>query len=149
MREDRKNSAIWHYDRMSEEFFEEIQNSVKNSTVYREHPEVQPTQSLQSQILVTGKDSVTACFQHKEGKTALLNFASFKNPGGGFLGGSMAQEEALCHASFLYNVLENFMDYYEENRKDVNRGMYRDRSIFYSLGVKYFLIVRKEGLLWF
>lgn len=137
MREDRKNSAIRHYSKMKEEFSQEIQNSTKNSVVYRKHPKVQAEQLTQSQILITEEDSVTACFQHKEGKTALLNFASFKNPGGGFLGGSMAQEEALCHASFLCNVLENFMDYYEENRKDLNRGMYQDRAI-YSPDIRFF-----------
>jgi len=35
-----------------------------------------------------------------------LNFASARNPGGGFLGGSRAQEESLCRASALYVCLE-------------------------------------------
>ena len=39
-------------------------------------------------------------------KIAVLNFASFKNPGGMFYNGSSAQEESLCHESFLYNVLK-------------------------------------------
>ena len=32
----------------------------------------------------------------------VLNFASAKNPGGGFLNGSMAQEESLAIASAMY-----------------------------------------------
>lgn len=46
-----------------------------------------------------------------------LNFASAKNPGGGFLGGSQAQEEALARASGLYACLITQMEYYEYHRR--------------------------------
>jgi uncharacterized protein (TIGR02452 family) len=38
---------------------------------------------------------------------ACLNFASAKNPGGGFLSGSQAQEESLARASGLYSTLHS------------------------------------------
>ena len=47
-----------------------------------------------------------------------LNFASAKNPGGGFLSGSQAQEECLARASGLYESLLLRMEYYEINRKE-------------------------------
>ncbi|MCB9673473.1 MAG: TIGR02452 family protein [Alphaproteobacteria bacterium] len=68
---------------------------------------------------------------------ALLNFASARNPGGGFLNGAKAQEEDLCRCSALYPCLEPQMSaYYQPNRRHPD-NLYTDASI-YSPGVPFF-----------
>lgn len=73
-----------------------------------------------------------------EGKTAIgvLNFASAKNPGGGFLNGAKAQEESLAISSTLYPTLITKEEYYRENRAHRSM-MYLDYGI-YSPGVVFF-----------
>jgi uncharacterized protein (TIGR02452 family) len=70
------------------------------------------------------------------GHLACLNFASAKNPGGGFLAGSLAQEEALACASGLYPCLLRIPEYYERNRAN-RSALYLDLAIF-SPNVPFF-----------
>lgn len=85
------------------------------------------------EIIIEKTDSVSAIFKYSKelnGRLAVLNFASFKHPGGMFLKGSSAQEESLCIASTLYSVLKMREDFYIENRKMLNRGLYSDRALY-------------------
>ncbi|NDV93916.1 TIGR02452 family protein [Dysgonomonas sp. 521] len=79
------------------------------------------------------------------GKTGCLNFASAKNPGGGFLGGAQAQEESLARASALYPTqMKYFKELYEYNRAQ-NTYLYSDYMI-YSPDVLFFKDDRDELL---
>jgi uncharacterized protein (TIGR02452 family) len=59
----------------------------------------------------------------------VLNFASAKNPGGGFLGGSSAQEESLARSSSLFASLSKDITMYEYNRNS-SSFLYSDYAIF-------------------
>jgi uncharacterized protein (TIGR02452 family) len=65
----------------------------------------------------------------KGAQVCCLNFASAKNPGGGFLNGAQAQEEALARASALYPCLLMAPEYYERNRAN-RSAIYLDLVIF-------------------
>jgi uncharacterized protein (TIGR02452 family) len=63
------------------------------------------------------------------GRVLALNFASAKNPGGGFLGGSQAQEESLARASGLYPCIAPMSGMYDTNRK-FRSCLYTDHMIY-------------------
>lgn len=92
-------------------------------------------------VLLWAVDTVTALERIKATSSkqhvCVLNFASYKNPGGGYLKGYKAQEEDLCAQSILYNVLSNEEDYYKWNNKNLNKGLYKNRAI-YSKNVLFF-----------
>jgi len=69
-------------------------------------------------------------------RVAALNFASARNPGGGFLRGAKAQEEDLARCSALYSCLLTQPAYYDVNRATESL-LYTDHLI-YSPDVPFF-----------
>ncbi|MFM9329151.1 TIGR02452 family protein [Paenibacillus mesotrionivorans] len=62
-------------------------------------------------------------------ETVCLNFASAKNPGGGFMGGSQAQEESLARSSALYPCISQMEEMYRFNR-NLKTCLYSDHMIY-------------------
>ncbi len=88
--------------------------------------------SYQTKIEVTGETSLEAAKRltdELKEKVTCLNFASAKHPGGGFLGGSQAQEESLARSSGLYASLTTQMNFYEFHRLQGNL-LYNDHMIY-------------------
>lgn len=133
-KEELKRKAISHDNEMKKKYHDEIIKSVDNTKIYSHNCIFKLLDTIYDYPLIEieNSDSVTSLYNHKdEGKVAVLNFASYKNPGGMFLEGSSAQEECLCHASFLYEVLVKFdSTYYEWNRHNKNKSLYLNRGLY-------------------
>lgn len=106
-------------------------------------------QSPSTLVELTGETTLQACLRlaaeaasDADGRPLALNFASAKNPGGGFLGGSLAQEESLAVSSALYaTLLEDGpqQHYYRPHRDRTrpNTGVY-SHAMVYSPNVPVF-----------
>ena len=117
-----KKKANAHTNKMEKLYSLEITECVNNTKVYDQgfycKKECDSKPDFHQKITVEDMDSVQAIF-------------SYENPGGKFLDGSSAQEEMLCHSSFLYNVLSEFdEDYYEFNRMTKNFALYTNRALY-------------------
>lgn len=113
----------------------EIEYSIKGTKIYGPGPVENCRHRIQldgNVITLVPQDSVSCLFTQKmEGRVAVLNFASYKNPGGGYLSGMTTQEEALCHESTLYQVISPFIsEYYSWNRANLNKGLYTNRALY-------------------
>lgn len=133
-REERRRSAIEHTNKMESLYKDKINESLENTTILRNADDIYsiPKESEDTTYILDDLDTISAIKEYtKSGhKVTALNFASYTNPGGKFIDGSSAQEEAICHESFLYNVLSKLEDIYSLNRKDYNSGLYEDCFIF-------------------
>ena len=137
--EERAKQAETHTKRMAAIFASDIRKSVEGTKRYTADMlcdlEHEPNPDMHIGTIALGTAQAASKLAQYGGKTALLDFASFKNPGGGYMNGSFAQEEAICSESNLYNILSQMTDWYDENRSwhaddESRNALYADRGLY-------------------
>lgn len=94
----------------------------------------QPPYTESAKVIVTKNRSFEAARPYAEQglKTAVLNFASSTNPGGGVTSGASAQEECLCRVSTLYPCLkdESMWDLFYAPHRAARNPLHNDDIIY-------------------
>lgn len=125
--------AVEHTAKMEKEYSKEIEEVLNRTVIYDiDFVSRKNFTKKITQISVENLGTVSAAVKyHDFGKVALLNFASYKNPGGHYIDGSTSQEARICQDSFLYNILSKLKDtYYAWNRNNLNNGLYLNRAVY-------------------
>lgn len=127
-----------HHEYMVCSYKKDIEDSIKRSKVYK--PDVcknisQFMGKYEMEIKVVDLTTSEAIFEYGDGKNHLgvLNFASYRYAGGGYIIGSLAQEEALCHDSNLYEVLSSEYiqeEFYKKNLESLCNNLYTSRLVY-------------------
>ena len=101
----------------SEVYFGLPMQDVSRQNVFRTHEHLLRT------------DTVSAILQHRGKRVCALNFANANFPGGAYILGGSAQEEALCRASLLYYTIRTAKRFYRANHLHVLPD-YTDHMIY-------------------
>ena len=113
-----------------------IKNSICNQKLILQNQRInsnnQKRYEKPANIIVSKKRTLQAASAYKNTKTAVHNFASATNPGGGVKRGSNAQEECLCRCSGLYVCLstQTMWDGFYSPHRQAHNPIYNDDIIY-------------------
>lgn len=135
-KDERRFAAQMHIADMERRFRRDTSDSVATARLYNPGKAsslpVPAPRYGKTKIEVAGTDTVSAVLDAPpSGIVAVLDFASYRNAGGGYDNGAMAQEEAMCAESNLFNILDRMRSrFYEPNRKTINDNLYTDKALY-------------------
>lgn len=110
--------------------------AVHNTAEYLQKLIGRELDSEQSTVVTAYKNDAVSCIvaahnHAKEGdRICVLNYASYKHPGGGFLSGAKSQEEDLCRESGLFHCLVSQHAWYKAHRLESTACTYTDDFIY-------------------
>lgn len=148
--QERKNEVNKHLDFILIEHSDDIQKCIDESKIYKEGFKLDKEAPFEGvNVLITQETSTDCIFNTalplKPKKICVLNFASYRHPGGMFTKGIKSQEEDLCLSSILYPVLKHFTNnYYKINEHELHVGLYKDTAI-YTPDVLFFYNKKKTA----
>lgn len=112
---------------------ENLKSSINLTVEYNQNDllsEFENENLITTQYEIYKMTTLECCYNLEEKENvAILVFASAKNPGGGFLKGSMAQEESIALSSGLYFCIQN-CNMYNINKSDNNKCLYSNNLIW-------------------
>jgi len=115
---------------------EDLRRSIGETEDVTAPPDMVPMPGL-PRLSLADEDTlggIATVMSETHGVPAVLNFASARNPGGGFERGANAQEEALCRDTTLYAGLRGQSAFYARNKASAD-GVYTD-ALLYTPGVR-------------
>ncbi|RKZ91954.1 MAG: TIGR02452 family protein [Candidatus Parabeggiatoa sp. nov. 1] len=99
--------------------------NIRESVLSKSKPFSQTQFEVVNETTLLGAKRLVEGYNH----VGVLNFASAKNPGGGFLNGAQAQEESLARSAGLYQSLLRCFMYYDYHRSHKS-CLYSDHMIY-------------------
>ncbi|PKV50048.1 uncharacterized protein (TIGR02452 family) [Aquimarina sp. MAR_2010_214] len=118
--QEEQNAAVRGTKYYSSDKLDEILDNLKFESEYETLFQVVEETTIQSVERVVGEGYLNPM---------CLNFASAKNPGGGFFNGAQAQEESIARSSGLYPCQISAIEFYETHRA-MKSCIYTDGMIY-------------------
>lgn len=107
---------------------------IRDDVAARPNPEFEMRFEVVNETTLSGAAELAKVTEGRP--VGVLNFASARNPGGGFLKGAQAQEESLARSSALYRSQLDCPGFYEHHRND--RSLLYSHRIIHSPGCPVF-----------